>query len=80
MSNPQSSSSNACNQISGLNKYVQRYFAIGAGLIIYNDPALTTKTFNTDIGGQYVTIFSGSQKYAVNFDNDGVVYSSINCS
>ena len=79
LSNPQSSSENACAQSSGLTKYIDVNFAITNGLVIYNDNTLTSRTYIEDPTGYSLVIDTNGAKYAVTFDGTGAVYSVVDC-
>jgi hypothetical protein len=74
-----SSSEDACLISSGSTKYISNTVAISNGLEIFNDSALTTKTYNTN-PGNWSTIIDGGSKYAVQFDSSGVVSVIISCN
>lgn len=79
LSNPQSTQQDACAQVSGLTKYIDKNFAITNGLIIYNNSGLTTRTYTSNPGG-YSAIIDGASKYAVNFDASGNVDTVLDCT
>jgi hypothetical protein len=79
LSNPQSSSQNACNLTSGQTKYIDVNSLITNGLVIYNNDTLTTRTYIEDPTGYSLVIDTNGAKYAVTFDGTGAVYSVVDC-
>jgi len=79
LSNPPGfpTSGDACAaQTTGLTKYIEPTFAITNGLIIYNDPELTNRTYSNDpYSGNFAVLIdvNNNLKYAVRFDANGVV-------
>jgi hypothetical protein len=84
LSNPPGapSQSEACLISTGLPKYISASFAITNGLIIYNDLTLTQKTYNSNpYGSNYAMLFDplNNKRYAITFDNNGVVNTVWDC-
>lgn len=85
LSNPPgvSSTSAACSIGSGLTYYINYASAISSGLVIYTNPSLTTRLYNSDplADGYYVMLFDNNSgiRYAVDFDSLGDVNSVTSC-
>jgi hypothetical protein len=72
----------ACNIQTGNQKFIDDSSTISNGLIIYNDPTLTTKTYTSDpYDGKYAMLYDTSNgvRYAVTFDEFGNVNTKTNC-
>lgn len=72
----------ACAITSGNTKYILSTFAITNGLEIFNDAALTTRTYTNDpYGGNYAWLYDTTAGfgYAVTFDSSGVVATVYDC-
>ena len=73
----------ACGVTTGLTKYIAYSFAITNGLEIFNDSALTTRTYTNDpYVGNYASLLdvNSGLRYAVTFDSAGLVNSFFNCT
>jgi hypothetical protein len=73
----------ACGVTTGLTKYIAYSFAITNGLEIFNDSALTTRTYTNDpYAGNYASLLDVNSgfRYAVTFDSNGLVNSFYNCT
>jgi hypothetical protein len=90
LSNPngESTAKNCCKITTGLPKYIDYTVEISAGLVIYNDIALTERTYITNpYGNKYAMIYdpigtngvNGGKRFSVKFDNDGTVNNHIDC-
>jgi len=72
----------ACAITSGLTKYISYSFAITNGLVIYDNSALSTQTYNSDpYSGNYAMLYDTNAgfRYAVTFDSAGVVATVYDC-
>jgi hypothetical protein len=72
----------ACTITSGLTKYISYSFAITNGLVIYDNSALSTQTYNSDpYSGNYAMLYDTNAgfRYAVTFDSSGVVSTVYDC-
>ena len=72
----------ACAITSGLTKYISYSFAITNGLVIYDNSALSTQTYNSDpYSGNYAMLYDTNAgfRYAVTFDSAGVVNTVYDC-
>jgi hypothetical protein len=84
LSNPpgETTSGAACAITTGLTKFISGTWAITNGLVIYNDPTLTAKTYTSDpYSGNYAMLYdtNNSLRYAVTFDSSGNVNTVISC-
>jgi hypothetical protein len=86
--NGESTAKNCCKITTGLPKYIDYTVEISAGLIIYNDIALTERTYTTNpYGNKYVMIYdpfgangvNGGKRLSIKIDNDGTVNNHIDC-
>jgi hypothetical protein len=88
LGNPTSTgSTEACGVTSGNNKFIPYTREISAGLVIYNDNALTERTYSSNPGNWsmlYDTTgangVNGGKRYAVQFDGSGNVNNLVDCS
>ena len=90
LSNPpgESTAKNCCTITTGLPKYIDYTVEISAGLVIYNDIALTERTYITNpYGNKYAMIYdptgangvNGGKRFSVKFDSNGIVNNHIDC-
>lgn len=90
LSNPngESTAKNCCKITTGLPKYIDYTVEISAGLVIYNDIALTERTYTTNpYGNKYAMIYdpigangvNGGKRFSVKFDSNGTVNNHIDC-
>ena len=78
-----STTAGACAVTTGLTKYIAYSFAITNGLEIFNDSALTTRTYTNDpYAGNYASLLdvNSGLRYAVTFDSSGLVSSFFTCT
>lgn len=88
LGNPTSSTDTAaCGVTSGNSKYIDYTFAITSGLVIWNNPDLSGKTYSSNPGNWsmlYDTTgangVNGGKRYAVQFDGSGNVSNIVDCA
>jgi hypothetical protein len=81
LGNPTSTSNlDACSVSSGLTKYISSTWAITNGLAIYNDSALTAKTYTSNPGNySWLKDVSTGLTYSVTFDSSGNINTVYSC-
>jgi hypothetical protein len=72
----------SCAITSGITKYISVFWSIQNNLEIFDNPALTTRTFTMDpTGGNYLMLYDSTAgfRYAVTFDGGGLVDTVYDC-